>query len=80
MIISRDASGMASSRSREVVGFEGEIAWDTSKPDGTPRKLMDNSKLRNLGWMPQIDLRTGLRLAYESFLRGEAVERRIMAA
>ena len=65
---------------REVVGFEGEIAWDTSKPDGTPRKLMDNSKLRNLGWMPQIDLRTGLRLAYESFLRGEAVERRIMAA
>ena len=65
---------------REVVGFEGRIAWDSTKPDGTPRKLLDNSKLRNLGWAPQIDLRTGLQLAYESFLRGEAVERQIMAA
>ena len=72
----RELAGMV----REVVGFEGRIAWDSTKPDGTPRKLLDNSKLRNLGWAPQIDLRTGLQLAYESFLRGEAVERQIMAA
>ena len=72
----RELAGMV----REVVGYKGEIAWDSTKPDGTPRKLLDISKLRNLGWTPQIDLRTGLRLAYESFLRGEAVERQIMAA
>jgi GDP-L-fucose synthase len=50
-----------------VIGFEGEIIWDTTKPDGTPRKLMDNSRLQALGWKPQIDLPTGLRLAYEDF-------------
>jgi GDP-L-fucose synthase len=54
---------------RLTVGFEGEIAWDASKPDGTPRKLMDSSRLRALGWKPQIDLETGLRLAYEDFLK-----------
>ena len=54
---------------REVVGFGGEIVWDKSKPDGTPRKLMDSSRLRALGWKPQVDLRTGLRLAYEDFLK-----------
>ena len=53
---------------REVVGFKGKIAWDTSKPDGTPRKLMDSSRLFALGWKPQVDLQTGVRLAYEDFL------------
>jgi GDP-L-fucose synthase len=53
---------------RDTVGFKGEITWDTSKPDGTPRKLMDSSRLFALGWKPQVDLRTGLRLAYEDFL------------
>lgn len=53
-----------------VVGFHGDIVWDASKPDGTPRKLMDNSRLFALGWKPQIDLPTGIRMAYEDFLKG----------
>jgi GDP-L-fucose synthase len=52
-----------------IVGFEGKIIWDTTKPDGTPRKLMDSSRLFALGWRPQIDLETGIRLAYEDFSR-----------
>lgn len=54
---------------KQIVGFEGEIEWDTTKPDGTPRKLMDSSRLFALGWKPQIDLPTGVRLAYEDFLK-----------
>jgi GDP-L-fucose synthase len=54
---------------RRIVGFKGQIVWDTSKPDGTPRKLMDTSRLLALGWKPQIDLETGIRLAYEDFLK-----------
>ncbi len=53
---------------KEIVGFKGEIVWDTSKPDGTPRKLMDSSRMFALGWKPKIDLATGIRLAYEDFL------------
>ena len=53
----------------EVIGFEGEIRLDTSKPDGTPRKLMDNSLIRSLGWTPRIDLRAGIADAYADFLR-----------
>ena len=53
---------------RRVVGFPGEIVWDHSKPDGTPRKLMDSSRLRALGWRPKVDLENGIRLAYEDFL------------
>ena len=52
----------------EVTGFSGAIEYDSSKPDGAPRKLMDNSKLKNLGWSPQIDLRTGLENAYRWFV------------
>lgn len=51
-----------------VVGFEGNIEWDTSKPDGAPRKLMDVSRLRNLGWSYSINLEDGLRDAYQWFL------------
>ncbi len=51
-----------------VVGFKGDIEADTSKPDGTPRKLMDNSRLAAMGWKPHIDLRDGLRDAYAAFL------------
>jgi len=54
---------------KRLVGFEGEILWDTSKPDGTPRKLMDSSRLFALGCKPQVDLETGIRLAYEDFLK-----------
>jgi GDP-L-fucose synthase len=53
---------------KRIVGFPGEIVWDSSKPDGTPRKLMDNSRLLALGWKPQVDLEAGIRLAYEDFL------------
>ena len=52
---------------RDVVGFEGEVVHDTSKPDGTPRKLMDVSKLHTLGWKHKIDLRQGLEMVYEDF-------------
>lgn len=45
---------------RKIVGYEGEIFWDTTKPDGTPKKLMDNSKLNSLGWKPSITLEEGI--------------------
>jgi len=51
-----------------VVGFKGEIEFDTSKPDGTPRKLMDVSRLSSMGWSSSISLRSGLQGAYEWFL------------
>jgi len=54
---------------KRIVGFTGDIDWDTSKPDGTPRKLMDSSRLFQLGWKPEIDLETGIRLAYEDYRR-----------
>ena len=54
---------------RSIVGFTGEIEWNTTKPDGTPRKLMDNSRLFALGWKPQVDLETGIRLSYTDFLK-----------
>lgn len=53
---------------KKVVGFEGELVFDATKPDGTPRKLMDVSKLHNLGWKHQIDLEEGLKLAYQDYL------------
>jgi GDP-L-fucose synthase len=53
---------------QEVIGFEGELVFDTSKPDGTPRKLMDVSKLHSLGWKHQIELKQGIALAYQDFL------------
>ena len=52
-----------------VVGFDGELAWDTTKPDGTPRKLLDVTKLKNLGWQPSIPLREGIERTYEWFLK-----------
>lgn len=52
-----------------VVGFTGDIVWDTTKPDGTPRKLMDVSRLKALGWQASIGLEDGLRQAYEWFLQ-----------
>jgi GDP-L-fucose synthase len=57
---------------KRIVGFEGELVWDTSKPDGTPRKLMDSSRLFALGWRPQVQLEQGIRLAYEDFCRSLA--------
>jgi GDP-L-fucose synthase len=57
---------------QRVVGYAGKIVWDTSKPDGTPRKLMDSSRLLALGWRPKINLETGIRLAYDDFLKSSA--------
>ena len=56
----------------KTVGFEGEITTDPTKPDGTPRKLMDNSILRSLDWTPNVDLATGLASAYKCFLEEES--------
>ncbi|MDP1614543.1 MAG: GDP-L-fucose synthase [Methylococcales bacterium] len=53
---------------QKVVGFEGNIMFDSSKPDGTPRKLMDVSKVHQLGWKHQIELEEGLELAYQDYL------------
>lgn len=52
----------------KVIGYEGEIKWDPSKPDGTPRKLLDVSKLESLGWHYKTELEEGIRLSYEDFL------------
>lgn len=54
---------------REVVGFEGEIVFDATKPDGTPRKLLRTERLNSLGWKPRVSLRQGLQLAYADFVR-----------
>jgi GDP-L-fucose synthase len=58
---------------REVVGYEGEIVYDTSKPDGTPRKLLDVSKLHNLGWRASIPLREGIEQTYSWFQKESVV-------
>ncbi|MCE5257346.1 MAG: GDP-L-fucose synthase [Spirochaetaceae bacterium] len=52
----------------EVEGFRGEILWDTSKPNGTPRKLLDSSRLFALGWRPKVNLREGIERSYQEFL------------
>ncbi|WP_342645733.1 GDP-L-fucose synthase [Mucilaginibacter sp. CSA2-8R] len=59
---------------KETVGFEGAIDFDTSKPDGTPRKLMDVSKLHSQGWKHTIDLPEGVSLAYQDFLTKQVVK------
>ena len=50
-----------------IIGYMGEIKWDTTKEDGTPQKLLDVSKLKNLGWSSKIDLQKGLRDTFENF-------------
>jgi GDP-L-fucose synthase len=54
---------------KRVIGFPGQIVWDKTKPDGTPRKLMDSSRLFALGWRPQVELEAGIRLAYQDFVK-----------
>ncbi|MCU0824443.1 MAG: GDP-L-fucose synthase [Leptospira sp.] len=54
---------------KEVVGFEGKLVFDLTKPDGTPRKLLDVSKLHRMGWKHQVELKEGVTLAYEDFLK-----------
>ena len=55
---------------KEVVGYTGEIVWDASRPDGTPRKVLDVSRINELGWKHSILLKEGLRLTYDDFLNG----------
>ena len=56
----------------QVVGYTGAVTFDTSKPDGTPRKWMDSQRLHDLGWQPTVDLREGLKRAYADFLQHNA--------
>ena len=55
----------------QVVGFQGDIVFDASKPDGTPRKLLNVDRMRDLGWVARTSLREGIALAYQDFLRHE---------
>jgi GDP-L-fucose synthase len=59
----------------DVVGFKGKLGWDSTKPDGTPRKLLDITKLRNLGWKPSISLRDGIARTYDWFVKNCAQSR-----
>jgi len=54
-----------------IINFKGELIWDHSKPDGMPRKLMDSSRIINLGWRPKIDLKTGLLNTYQWYLNNK---------
>ncbi|MEW6053130.1 MAG: GDP-L-fucose synthase [Nitrospirota bacterium] len=54
---------------KDIIGFDGELVWDSSKPDGTPRKLLDVSKIQSLGWKPKISLEEGIRRTYAWYLR-----------
>ena len=57
----------------DIVGYEGVIEWDLSKPDGTPRKLLDSSRMRSLGWKPEIDFKDGLKETYNWYLKHAAI-------
>jgi len=59
----------------EIVGYEGAIGWDTTKPDGTPRKLLDSSRLRSLGWKPRISLREGIKSTYQWYVTNSTAGR-----
>ena len=52
-----------------IIGYQGKILWDSSKPDGTPRKFIDSSKIKNLGWEPKIGLKDGIRMVYKEYVR-----------
>jgi GDP-L-fucose synthase len=57
----------------QVVGYDGPVVWDASKPDGTPQKLMDSSKIREFGWAPRISLEEGIRSTYKWYVEHEAM-------
>ena len=58
---------------KDVTSFSGTINWDTSKPDGTPRKIMDNSKLTSMGWSPKIKLNEGLKMVFEEIKNNQFI-------
>ncbi len=57
----------------KIIGYKGQIKWDTSKPNGTPRKLLDVTKLHNLGWKHKVELEEGIKLAYKDFLENPMI-------
>ena len=57
---------------KKVIGFEGDLTFDTSKPDGTPRKLMDNTRIETMGWKSETSLEDGLKTAYQWYLENRA--------
>jgi GDP-L-fucose synthase len=59
----------------DVTGYTGTITWDATHPDGTPRKLLDSSRVRSLGWRPAVDLKDGIRATYRWFSEAEALRR-----
>jgi len=56
---------------KEIVGYEGQIKWDTSKPDGTPRKLLDVSRLHEMGWKHRVSLSSGIAKVYDFYQKGD---------
>ena len=68
MLIFSDSIKELAEMIARITGFEGRIVWDSSKPDGTPRKLMDSAKLQKLGWNAEIELAEGIARAYADFL------------
>ena len=54
---------------RDIVGFDGDIIWDKTKPDGTPKKILDSSKINDLGWNSKIDLLDGIKSTYNWYLK-----------
>lgn len=58
---------------KDIVGFEGELRWNTDKPDGTPRKLMDVSRIHEMGWKHKTELKQGLEITYQDFLANEVL-------
>ncbi|MCL1671849.1 GDP-L-fucose synthase family protein [Elizabethkingia ursingii] len=62
---------------QNIVGHKGNIVWDTSKPDGTPRKLMDNSKMEALGWKPKFSLKEGIAKTYEWFVNNQKLVKEV---
>jgi len=65
---------------REIVGYSGELLFDASKPDGTPRKLLDSSRLRSTGWQPRVSLREGIERTYRWYVAHEKTARRAWTA
>jgi GDP-L-fucose synthase len=59
---------------KEIVGYSGEIVFDDTKPDGTPRKLLDISRLQKIDWVPSVSLKQGVGLAYDDFLKSKNIE------
>jgi len=66
----RDLAGLVA----EIVGYSGTIDWDTSKPDGTPQKLLDISRIQGMGWKPQVDLEEGISRTYKWYLENQQTE------